>query len=213
MGTWEEQQGVGTVGCSLQWGLPWNVQCRCPTSTRGMEVSRQFWWQPDLKNTPPGGSLNCTSLHPSSDSDKVPGTPTAQHPSCNTPHGYQASSSCQYWVKYFPSTRSLNPRDSLERWGLWPSFYRRGKLPPALDEGFCRIHQFSPVPGDGGCYYRFQEAGHPHQLSPGHVCFPLNSTTARVMWLHQVLFLKTLSTYRIPFSTGSDSCPLEPSVQ
>lgn len=35
--------------------------------------------------------------------------------------------------------------------------------------------------GMGGCYYRFQEAGHPPQLSPGHVCFPLNSTTARVM--------------------------------
>lgn len=51
-------------------------------------------------------------MHPSSDSDKVPGPPTAQHPSSNTPHGYQASSVCQCQVKYPPSTCSLNPSDS-----------------------------------------------------------------------------------------------------
>lgn len=64
MGTWEEQQGTGRVGCSLKWGLPWKVQCRCLTSTRGVEVSRQFRRQPGLRNTPPAGSLNHTACTP-----------------------------------------------------------------------------------------------------------------------------------------------------
>lgn len=146
-------------------------------------------------------------LHPSSDSDKVPGPPTAQHPPPTPLMVTKHLAFVNTELNILRPLAHLIPA-TVREMRVMAFVLQKRKLPPGLGEWFWCIHRFPPLPGDGRLLLQIfvrlsLPQSFPHVMC---VCLTLNHCT---LCDNIGSSFETLSPYRIPFSTGSDSCPLK----